>query len=87
MNIPNFQNIRMVDSKGYLTAEWQQLMQQLFTQLQANLSDEGYKLPQQSTSTIVSLNTAASKGALLYDSTTNEFKVNINGTFKIVTTS
>jgi hypothetical protein len=84
MNIPNFENIKFVDSNGYLTESWQNIMQQLVTQLQQNLSDEGYKVPQQPTATITTLNTAASKGALLYNSTTDALEVNIAGVFKTV---
>lgn len=84
MNIPNFQNVQFVDENGYLTPEWQLIMQQLFQALQSNLSDEGYKVPQQPTAVINQLNTAASIGALLYDSTTNQLKVNISGTFQVI---
>lgn len=84
MNIPNFENIQMVDRNGYLTEQWQMIMQQLFQVLQQNLSDEGYKLPQQSTTIITALNTAASTGNLLYDSTTDQAKVNIAGTYKVI---
>ncbi len=84
MNIPNFENIKFVDHNGNLTPQWQLILQNLFQQLQNNLSDEGYKVPQQPTATITALNTAASTGALLYDSTTDELKVNIAGTFKVV---
>lgn len=84
MMIPNFENIQFVDRKGYLTPEWQLILQQLFQALQGNLSNEGYKLPQQPTTIITTLNTAASTGNLLYDSTTDEAKVNIAGTFKVI---
>jgi hypothetical protein len=84
MIIPNFENIQFVDRDGYLTPEWQLIMQQVFQLLQKNLSDEGYTLPQQPTGTIVALNTAASTGNLLYDSTTDEAKVNIAGTFRVI---
>lgn len=85
MNIPNFENIQFVDRNGYLTAEWQLIMQALFTALQQNVGNEGFYLPQQPTTIINSLNTAASTGALLYDSTTNQAKVNIAGTYKVIT--
>ncbi len=84
MNIPNFENIKFVDRNGYLTEEWQLILQQLFQALQKNVSDEGLFVPQQPTSVITSLNTAASKSALLYDSTTDQLKVNISGTFQVI---
>jgi hypothetical protein len=85
MNTPNFQNTKFVDRSGYLTPEWQLILQQLFQELQKNTSNEGLFIPQQPTTTIAMLNTAASTGALLYDSTTDEAKVNIAGTFKVIT--
>jgi hypothetical protein len=84
MRIPNYFTSKFVDENGYLTPEYQNFFQQLISQLQSNLSDEGYKLPQQPTSVITVLNTAASKAAILYDSTTDEAKINIAGTFKVI---
>ena len=84
MNIPNFQNIQFVDRNGYLTDQWQLILQNLFQELQKNTSNEGLFVPQQPTTTITALNTAASTGALLYDSTTNHLKVNISGTFQVI---
>lgn len=84
MNIPNFDNVQFVDRNGYLTEYWQLILQQLFNELQQNASNEGLKAPQQPTLTINALNTAASTSALLYDSDTDELKVNIAGTFKVV---
>jgi len=57
---------------------------QLISELQQNLSNEGYKVPQQPTANVQALNTTQSEGALLYDSDTKELKVNINGTFRVV---
>jgi hypothetical protein len=87
MNIPNFQSSKFVDSNGYLTNEWQLIMQQLIQALQQNLSNEGYKLPQQSAANIATLNTTDSTGNLIYDSTNNVAKVNLNGTYVTITTS
>lgn len=86
MNIPNFQNSKVVDEKGMLTAEWANIFQQLFTELQINVSNEGYKVPQQTTTTISTLNNTNSTSALIYDSTLDELKVNLNGVFKTIQT-
>ena len=85
MNIPNFINTRMVDDKGYLTPEWSNILTQLITELQLNLSNEGYRLPLVPTLQINQL-VAVEKsiGNMLYDSTTNEAKVNINGVWEVV---
>ena len=87
MIIPNFSNIKVVDEKGYFTPDWQNLMQELFSTLQKNLSNEGIIVPQQDAANILSLNSGASIGALLYDSDNDLLKVNLAGTFKTVTTA
>jgi len=92
MIIPNFEYTKLVDENGYLTPQWQSIFQQLITALQTNLSDEGFLPPQQPTTNIATLQTrfnASSApsnyfGDLIYDSTTDELKVNIAGTFKVV---
>ena len=86
MKIPNFANDRFVDANGSMTTVWANIINQLITELQLNLSNEGYVLPQLTTTQINDLTDVnKSKGAMVYDETTNEFKVNINGTWKVVT--
>lgn len=92
MNIPNYENVPFVDDSGYLSDSWSLIMQQLITALQTNVSNQGYQVPQQPTTTITDLQTQFAAAAdpsvyygdLLYDSTTDELKVNIAGTFKVV---
>jgi hypothetical protein len=84
MITPNLPIGRWIDEQGYPTPEMMGVFAQLVTELQNNLSNEGYKVPQQPTANVQLLNTAQSEGALLYDSDTKELKVNINGTFKTV---
>lgn len=85
MNIPNLLINRAVTKDGKLHPEFERVLTQLIQELQKNLSNEGYKVPQQPTPKITQLNTQNSIGALLYDSDTHQLKVNINGTFKVVT--
>lgn len=86
MIIPNTVNGKLVDDDGNMTPEWELFFSQLINVLQSNLSNEGYVLPMQSTTDIAKLSDVdKSKGALIYDLTTDEFKVNINGTWKVVT--
>lgn len=63
------------------------MLQQLITALQSTLSDEGFKLPPLDAATIAQLNTPDSKGAIVYNTTTNKAMVNENGIFKTLTTS
>jgi hypothetical protein len=86
MNVPKFINEPPVTKDGNWHPAWQQFMTQLITQLQGNLSNEGYKVPQQDQTNITALETPKSTGALLYDSDNHLLKVNINGTWKTVQT-
>lgn len=86
MSIPNFIDCKFVDKDGKLTDTWKMILSQLFSHLQNNLSQEGIKIPQQTTTNIGLLNNIKSLGSLIYDKDTNELKVNINGTFKVVAT-
>lgn len=70
---------------------WHQFFSQLTTALQTNFSQEGVSIPKQSTNNINLLTQTKSVGSFLYDSTTDQMKVNLNvagvPTWKIVTTS
>lgn len=84
MNIPNLELHAIMDEQGKPHPSFQLYMSGLNQQLKNNLSDQGFKIPQQPTATITALNTAQSVGALLYDNETHQLKVNINGTFRVV---
>lgn len=85
MNVPNFVYERVVDEKGFLTSAWQKWFNQLINELNQNFGQEGVVMPSQSTANIALL-TNALKGTMVYDSTTNNPKVNVNGTFKTIVT-
>ncbi len=84
MNIQGLTKLKAAMPDGTIHPDLHNALSMIIQQLQRNLSDEGYKVPQQPTANITQLNTAQSVGALLYDSDTDELKVNINGTFKVV---
>jgi hypothetical protein len=85
MDIPSYIPMRVIDDNGYLTPEWSNLFNQLISQLQLNLGNEGFVLPQLTTTQISELtDTAKSKGALVYDSVTNQVKANLNGTWTVL---
>jgi hypothetical protein len=70
-----------------LHQDWHLFFSQLVGALQKVLSNEGTLLPQQTTDNINLLTANKSIGALIYDSTTDEAKVNLNGAWKTITTS
>lgn len=87
MNIPNFHDIQVIDKRGYFTSEWRAILGELFTQLQLNVSNEGFVLPQQTTSNISDIASDEKyEGSLITDSDTNELKfIDLNGAIKTVT--
>lgn len=66
-----------------VSPEWNMYHTQTTQALQQNFSS--YLLtPGNTTTNINKLDTIISVGALIYDQTTNELKVNINGTWRVV---
>lgn len=91
MLIPNYVHDKAViiegPDKGKFSSQWQLFMTQLTTQMQNNLSNEGYVVPQQSTTNINAIagSAQAQNGIrLLVDSDTNELKAIVNGVVKTV---
>lgn len=52
--------------------------------LQDSISDNGFAVPNQPTSTIVNLAAEMPKGTLWYDSDTNQLKAQIDGVIRII---
>ena len=78
---------KLIDDKGMMSEGWQLYFSNLVQLLQTNLSNDGYTLPERDKAEILShLNTVNFKGNLLYGSD-NQLVVNINGTFRQVTTT
>jgi hypothetical protein len=87
MKIPNFLNHQFVDKDGYLTEPWKHVLEQLFNELQKNMSDESHIAPSQANLEIAQLNVSELSGGLLYNTDTKKLIVNIDGTFKDVLTT
>ena len=86
MNVPNVLTEKMVDEKGYLTPAWRQYHTQMNSQMNTYLSNEGIVIPKQNTEDTTKILTSSTSpvGKILYDSQTNQLKVNINGVIKII---
>lgn len=76
---------KVVEDNGELTPEWELFLNQLILALQTNIKPEGIVVPPQIASNILQLTGSASNNNILYDSTNNEFKGNVNGTWKTFT--
>jgi hypothetical protein len=90
MRVPAFLNNTFVDENGDLTPGWSFLLNQLFNDMQANISNEGFVIPSQTTVNINKLANVSPKianGTMLYDSDLNVLKVFKNGVFKTITTN
>lgn len=94
MKIPNFVHDRIVKPDGKLTEQWQQYISQLEDELQSNLSDDGYVLPQQTEAFIDTYlattpqTEGVSVGTVIWDSTLNEARIKkADGDFHTLLTS
>jgi len=76
---------KVIDDEGYMTSPWKLYFQQLAMALQTNFKPEGYVIPPKPTTDIAQLTSDASDNNIIYDNTTNEFKGNVNGTWKVFT--
>ncbi len=85
MNIPNLLQTPLVDKDRHMSSDWVGVFSQLIGQMQQHVSNDGFIPPQQTTETINKLNNAKSTAAIIYDSTTKQMKVNIDGQFKVFT--
>lgn len=90
MKIPNFIDCEVIqkeEGKNVWSDIYRQIIIDLLTVLQNNLSDEGFRLPSQPT---VSLNKIAANPnnasipILVWDSTTSQLKINVGGTFRVI---
>lgn len=87
MNIQNLHSgMQIVDKDGKPTSEFLLFFSSFINQLQTNLSNEGYKLPKQSTAIITQLNTVKSEANLIYDNQLKKGFLNENGVFKEIVT-
>jgi len=82
--------VPFVDKNGYLTEQGQLFFDQLILTLQTNFKPEGFVIPPETASNIALLtgtvqNPQSSYNNIVYDSTNNEFKGNIAGTWKTFT--
>lgn len=75
----------MVDKNGNITSPWKLYFQQLTMALQTNLKPEGFVIPPKPLTDIAQLVDDASNNNIIYDSTTDEFKGNVAGTWKVFT--
>lgn len=76
---------QVVDKTGSMTPAWDLFFQQLVMALQTNFKPEGIVIPPQIISNINLLTNSTSNNNILYDSTNNLFKGNVNGTWKTFT--
>lgn len=76
---------KFVDENGNIESDWRLYFEQLTATLQTLLKPEGYVIPPLSAADIALLIADASKNNIVYDSTNNLFKGNINGVWKTFT--
>lgn len=82
MNIPSIPRANIVDQTGNMEMGWRKFFEQLINEMQANVSNEGYVVPQLNTDQLNQLSTPDNSGRIVFDSDANVMKINNNGTFK-----
>lgn len=75
----------IVDKEGRMKDLLGIFLDQLVLALQTNFNNQGIAVPQQTSSNIILLTGTQYSGNILYDSTTNQFKGNVNGVWKTFT--
>lgn len=75
----------LVDKDGNMSLLWQLFFTNLIQSLQTNFKPEGIVVPSQSDTNISALTATQSIANILYDVTNNDFKGNVNGTWKTFT--
>lgn len=86
MNIPPFLNDKYVDEQGYLTASQQIFNDQMNQLMQANLSDNGWQQPNQTTANINLIAPFMQNGTMWYDTDTDEPKIKVAGVVRVIPT-
>jgi hypothetical protein len=76
---------KLVDENGNMNLDWQLFFDNLTLALQVNFKPEGIVVPNKPSTDIALLTAPVSVANIIYDSTTDEFKGNIAGTWKTFT--
>jgi hypothetical protein len=76
---------KVLDEDGNMLPDWILFFDNLILALQTNYKPEGIIVPSQAASNIALLTSTLSVANILYDSTNDQFKGNIAGTWKTFT--
>ena len=77
---------KLIDEDGFMHTRWRDYFSHFHQQFGEIINDDGHVIPSQPTTTIAKIPTNK-VGNLVYDSTTNTLKANINGAIHTVTTT
>ena len=86
MQISPLPREKLVTDDGYMHPQWVNYFSRLHQLLGLTVNKDGHVIPSQPTTTINKI-PLSKKGNLVYDSTTNTLKANINGAIHTVTTA
>lgn len=89
MNIPNLPHISeaMTADGKQINPSWYLFFQQLVTEMQNNLSQEGVGIPSQPQANITQLQTSLKTPSIIHNADTNKYLLNENGVYKTIVTS
>lgn len=88
MKVPNFMHVQYVQpSNGYLTSDMQAYHDELNQNLEINLGDNGWQVPQLTNNEINTIAPSKPNGTLWYDKDNHKLTVKENGSIKTVNTT
>jgi hypothetical protein len=87
MEIQQIPMVPLTNKDGMITDEWRDWFSRLAQQLQLNLSEDGYSLPQRQSADVNQLTGPNFLGNILYDAGRNVAVININGALASVNTT
>jgi hypothetical protein len=84
MNIPTLQKFKASNPDGTMHQDLQNFLVQLVSQLQTNLSNEGFTMPPLNSTQITQISGSPTIQRIVYNSTTQKMMLNNNGTFQTI---
>lgn len=87
MNIPNMPHISdPITSKGHpINPAWYRFFQQLITEMQNNLSQEGVRIPSQPNQNISKLEASSPSPSIIYNQDEKKYLLPVDGIYKTIT--
>lgn len=89
MNVPNLPHpsVPIATKTGQMAPDWYRFFDQLISESQKNLSEEGLSVPQQTSENISVLQAGAPSPSIIYNNETHKPLISVNGVYKEIVTA